>query len=1242
MNKGCVFCTNCGSKSITFDNGKYICNSCQSIFEEERVNSKLFVDLTQANNERQSANFEKAKDIYKNIIKENPNEDLTDIYWGMFLCNQNVIFEEDGKKEMFPSFYKISNSPIQDDEYYKLALDSAKNDKDNKYDTFKNLAEKIESAKNMYLDISTTTKPFDIFICFKNSDKDGNHTPDRQLAMDIYNEFSGKYNIFFSEKTLKNIKSNYRNYEPNIYYGLYTAKVMLLICSNKEYIESQWLKNEWERFTQINKQGERGKCIIPIFTQHFNPDNLPNALWHSQGVFDDIKLISNLSTQLETIINPVDLEKLREQKIQEQMEELRKKQEEFARQSEEALNQKLRELSSSAKVQSVPSVGNVTTNSLLERIEIFLEDGNFDSAEEYADRVLDMEAKNSKAYLYKCLCDYGFKSTLELTKSSELIYENRNFQKALNYADEEYKKILEDYKNSCIYNHAEVLVKRKQYLEAISFFEKIKEFKDSEKRIEDCYKTLNDIYNDAQELEKNYDFQKAINKYEKIINFKDCKDRIDFCKKGIECEKHYQFALKNSTNIPKLVEVCDTLKKIDIPNYKDSDELLKSCGEILTQVYDQARNLETEYKFTNAIEKYDSIITYRDSRDRIKYCENGIKSEKKYVEALNLASKNKYFEAIDVLNNNFIKNYKDTEQKINEFNEKIEETYVRILKLRDEYEYAQAITLAVKILNYKDLKDVKKYCENGLKCEDNYQKGLDYKNKECIYEARNTLALIDIPNYKNTLDLIKECDEILEKNRKALLAKKRTKFLIKLSIVSSIILVALGALLIQCVSMCNNPFITKDNTVTGVNFVAKLFVKEITIPDDIVLVDEEAFKNCKNLQVVNFSGNLKSINNSAFENCEKLQVISSLQNVTYLGDKVFKNCKNLESVALSSELTVINDSLFYNCERLANITLSDKINTIYDNAFYNCDGFTEITMSNNVIYLGKSAFSECSNLEKITLSSELTVLESNVFYNCEKLKDFTIPEKVTTIKEKAFANCLAIESVYYHDNLETVSQTAFEGCVNISTISRRVASGLITVANTTKVLNLRGSATDFALKLEDGRTEDLTINLENVIIGGIKDTTTFDFSGFEGKIIIGLKSANSIVAGANSVAIYAKNLELKSLQESAKLNLEGGYGENGTTNDLNAKEGGTALKGGTIKIDPTLFLSLKGGDGGNGGSNTSASRWNAGKRGGDGGAGGFALDCEVLDIESTTNITLKQAQDGNGGLGGTGRYGSDG
>ena len=352
-----MICPNCQSDNFKDDNENYTCLYCLSKFSKKQIDSKMFVDLFLANNERNLANFDKAKSIYKKIIEENPNEDLSDVYWGQFLCEQRVVFEEDGKGEKFPSFYRINENEsesVEESPCFNKALVYALKHNRSRIAPFNDLAEKIENARKMYLDIKKTTEPFDIFICFKNTDENGNHTKDRELAMDIYNEFSGKYNIFFSEKTLKNIKSSYREYEPNIYYGLYTAKIMLLICSKREYLESKWLKNEWSRFTSVGKQGDEGKVIIPIFTDGFKPEDLPDKLWHCQGIFDDRKFVNTLETTLKNIIHPIDrleeLKKEQELKLLKQKDEINKEREKYRKEQEDKINEQAKKFAEIEKI----------------------------------------------------------------------------------------------------------------------------------------------------------------------------------------------------------------------------------------------------------------------------------------------------------------------------------------------------------------------------------------------------------------------------------------------------------------------------------------------------------------------------------------------------------------------------------------------------------------------------------------------------------------------------------------------------------------------------------------------------------------------------------------------------------------------------------------------------------------------------------------------------------------------------
>ncbi len=87
--------------------------------------------------------------------------------------------------------------------------------------------------------------------------------------------------------------------------------------------------------------------------------------------------------------------------------------------------------------------GVATEESLLERAVLFLEDGNFDEADLYFDRVLDIDPKCYKAYLGKVLCRLEKKKPDELADYDKPLGEMADFQKATRFAPEEKQKQFE-------------------------------------------------------------------------------------------------------------------------------------------------------------------------------------------------------------------------------------------------------------------------------------------------------------------------------------------------------------------------------------------------------------------------------------------------------------------------------------------------------------------------------------------------------------------------------------------------------------------------------------------------------------------------------------------------------------------------------------------------------------------------------------------------------------------------------
>ena len=118
---------------------------------------------------------------------------------------------------------------------------------------------------------------FDIFISFKNTDDEGRITEDSKIAEMVYKEFcSRKISAFYSNITL--LKLGESVYKRSIDKALDTAKILLLISTDLEYIESRWIKYEWEGFHTDILNGMKKDGEIITYTKNINAHSLPRAL----------------------------------------------------------------------------------------------------------------------------------------------------------------------------------------------------------------------------------------------------------------------------------------------------------------------------------------------------------------------------------------------------------------------------------------------------------------------------------------------------------------------------------------------------------------------------------------------------------------------------------------------------------------------------------------------------------------------------------------------------------------------------------------------------------------------------------------------------------------------------------------------------------------------------------------------------------------------------------------------------
>jgi len=350
-----------------------------------------------ANHFRRNNEFDKAMGIYEQILSEDKTD--ADVYWSLVLCRYGIEYVEDPRThKRIPTVNRAQFKSILSDEDYLSALQYADASQREVYEEEANTIDKIQKG---ILSISQTEEPYDVFICYKETDNNGRRTADSVLAQDLYKELTDEgLKVFFSRITLEDKLGT--AYEPYIFAALNSAKVMVVLGTKPEHFNAVWVKNEWSRYLALIRGGAK-KTLIPAY-RDMDPYDLPEEFSHLQA--QDMSKLGFMQDLVRGVKKIAGAEK-------------------------------------KVVVETVKST--VDTAALLKRVQMFMEDSDWINAEKYCERILDMEPTNASAYLHKLLVSLHITKTEDLAKCQKSFAQDGNYQKALRYADSTLKTQLESY-----------------------------------------------------------------------------------------------------------------------------------------------------------------------------------------------------------------------------------------------------------------------------------------------------------------------------------------------------------------------------------------------------------------------------------------------------------------------------------------------------------------------------------------------------------------------------------------------------------------------------------------------------------------------------------------------------------------------------------------------------------------------------------------------------------------------------
>lgn len=732
------------------------CGSRQTVPTAD--NEKKLTLFGRANRLRATCEFDKAAGIYESIVADFPEE--AEAYWGLVLCKYGIEYVDDpatGKK--IPTCHRSSFDSVMDDSNFEQAME---NSDEMALRVYREEAKQIERIRKGILEVSSNEQPYDIFICYKETDYNGDRTVDSLLAQNIYDVLTEQgYRVFFSRITLEDKLG--QAYEPFIFAALNSSRIMLAVGTCYEYYNAVWVKNEWSRYLKIIAQ-DKNKYLIPCY-KGIDAYDIPKEFAHLQG--QDMGKVGALQDLLRGIEKILPKKEKNTVVVQERV--------------------------------VVGGSGDNKIASLLDRGNMALEDGDWAKADSFFEDVLNNDSKNAQAYLGKTLAQercrtidafvrkrkdasqnvcgqnlslepnhahvnqmvdaysltgYVEQSEIQKLYDFDLSYRSNVAERKQQYKNEEtywanHKWLSRAEKFAAVTVAANLATEKKVLFAALADRVKQAESAESaeiaavkqryEKHLKQADEQAQNVYNDGI-ARREADYQKWLQvaktssdvrqltetaeKFESLGDYQDSKNLAEHCRKRAAEEQAKLDAAKEARRIADAKAEAERKKK----NTRNGIIISIAAAVVLVVIlvitkivipannYEKAEEMLAAGQYEEAVDAFAALGNYRDSRVKYALARN----ELDYNHAARYLNNGDYDAAIEAFS--ALGDYKDAadqvkiaeEGKLNAEQlkqaEELENTYQKAEKALDEGNYDAALAIFSELGEYKDSQRAITYC----------------------------------------------------------------------------------------------------------------------------------------------------------------------------------------------------------------------------------------------------------------------------------------------------------------------------------------------------------------------------------------------------------------------------------------------------------------------------------------------------------------------------------------------------
>lgn len=226
-------------------------------------------------------------------------------------------------------------------------------------------------------------------------------------------------------------------------------------------------------------------------------------------------------------------------------------------------------------------------------------------------------------------------------------------------------------------------------------------------------------------------------------------------------------------------------------------------------------------------------------------------------------------------------------------------------------------------------------------------------------------------------------------------------------------------------------------------------VEKIILPRSLKIIDSFTFGNLYSLEEINLEDcmTLEGIRRGVFKGCRALREVTLPEGIIYIDQEAFCACASLKYIKVPSTVLTISDSAFKRCLLLekADLGACTELTYIPGRMFADCFRLKEVITPPNCTSLGNETFARCESLEEF-IEPGIKSIGVSCFSQCTSLKIVELHQYVD-LSYQAFNNCGDLTEVRFIC-LGGTPYGVFNGCYNLKEVAvQPYSTGIVQVPN---------------------------------------------------------------------------------------------------------------------------------------------------------------------------------------------------